>query len=123
MHVLILLLALPISFVLAQDETYNTRYDSLKLQEVLQNRRLTMSYVKCILDKGRCTAEGRELKSHISEALQNGCAKCTGAQFKGAKQVIKHLINHEPKSWKELVKKYDPERVYMQKYEHELKNL
>ncbi|XP_060805537.1 allergen Tha p 1-like [Amyelois transitella] len=124
MHVLILLLALPLSFVVGQDkDTYTDRYDSLKLDEVLHNRRLTASYIKCILDKGRCTSEGKELKSHIAEALQSGCAKCTKAQFSGAKKVIKHLINHESKSWKELVNKYDPKRVYMHKYENELKTL
>lgn len=47
------------------------------------------------------------IAEHISDALQTECAKCTEAQNKGAKRVIKHLINNEPGYWGEVVAKYD----------------
>lgn len=47
---------------LSTAEQYTDRYDDFDFDEVLANRRLLNPYVKCILDKGRCTPEGKELK-------------------------------------------------------------
>lgn len=48
-------------FTLAE-ERYTDRYDHLNLDEIISNKRLLSSYIKCILDKGRCSPEGKELK-------------------------------------------------------------
>lgn len=58
---LILILSCAAAFALAE-EKYTDKYDNINLQEILDNKRLLMSYVNCILDKGRCNAEGKELK-------------------------------------------------------------
>lgn len=50
-----------IAFVVC--EQYTDRYDDINIEEILSNRRLLIPYVKCLLDKGRCTPEGKELKS------------------------------------------------------------
>lgn len=42
--------------------TMTDRLDAVDIDEVLKNTRLFNSYVKCILDTGPCTAEGREMK-------------------------------------------------------------
>ena len=42
--------------------TYTDRYDNVNLVEILSNRRLLLPYVKCILDQGKCTPDGKELK-------------------------------------------------------------
>ncbi|OWR52662.1 chemosensory protein [Danaus plexippus plexippus] len=102
-------------------DTYTDRYDSIDLDEILRNRRLLVPYIKCILEEGRCSADGKELKSHIKEALENDCAKCTKAQQDGTKKVIGHLINKENDYWQQLVEKYDPEHKYVEKYEKELR--
>ncbi|KAL0870064.1 hypothetical protein ABMA27_006226 [Loxostege sticticalis] len=120
---LLLLLCLSVYLCCACAQSYTDRYDTVNLDDVLANKRLTVAYIKCMLDKGKCTSEGKELKSHIAEALQNGCAKCTKAQREGMRRVIKHLINHERGYWQQLVEKYDPKRVYTQKYEKELNSL
>nr|AXF48718.1 chemosensory protein CSP22 [Lobesia botrana] len=59
------------------------------------------AYIKCVLEKAKCTAEGRILKSHITDALQTGCSKCTLAQRGGMRKVIHHLIKEENEAWKE----------------------
>lgn len=41
---------------------YTDRYDSIDLNQILANRRLLIPYIKCLLDEGKCTAEGKELK-------------------------------------------------------------
>ncbi|KAF9818734.1 hypothetical protein SFRURICE_011780 [Spodoptera frugiperda] len=103
--------------------TYTDRYDNVNLDEILGNRRLLTPYIKCILEEGKCTADGKELKSHIREALEQNCAKCTDAQRSGTRRVLGHLINNEEESWNRLKAKYDPQSKYTVKYELELKKL
>ncbi|CAH0713328.1 unnamed protein product, partial [Brenthis ino] len=76
-----------------------------------------------MLEEGKCSAEGKELKSHIQEALENNCAKCTNAQKSGTKKVIGHLINNENEYWEKLTAKYDPQHKYSVKYEKDLKTV
>jgi hypothetical protein len=45
-----------------RDEKYTTKYDNINVDEILASDRLVENYVKCLLDKGRCTPEGAELK-------------------------------------------------------------
>lgn len=42
---------------------FTTKYDNVNVDEVLGNERLLQKYIDCILDKGKCTADGQELKS------------------------------------------------------------
>ncbi|XP_026763147.1 allergen Tha p 1 [Galleria mellonella] len=111
------------AFAAAQNEQYTDKFDNVNLDEILSNKRLLVPYIKCALDQGKCTADGKELKSHIKEALENYCAKCTEAQKDGTRRVIGHLINNEPQYWEELTNKYDKDRKYVEKYESELKTI
>ncbi|OWR54358.1 allergen Tha p 1-like [Danaus plexippus] len=110
-------------FTAINTQTYEKRYDSVNIDDVLSNKRLLAAYVKCVLDQGRCTPEGKELKSHIADALQSGCDKCTETQKDGVRKVIKHLIKNERDYWKQLVEKFDPEGVYAEKYEDEIRDV
>lgn len=47
----------------AQPRTYTTKYDNIDLDEIIHNDRLLKNYVDCLLEKGRCTPDGLELKS------------------------------------------------------------
>lgn len=44
-------------------QKYTARYDNVNVNEILQNKRLLLPYLKCALDTGRCSPEGKELKS------------------------------------------------------------
>nr|AII01011.1 chemosensory protein [Dendrolimus houi] len=111
------------SFAINGEEKYDKKYDNINIDEILDNKRLLVAYIKCILEKGKCTAEGYELKSHITDALQTGCKKCTKQQRDGIRKVISHMINHEPEYWGQMVDKYDAERIYTHRYEKELKTI
>lgn len=52
-----------ISWAKPAEEKYTTKYDDFDVDSVLNNRRLLVNYMNCILDKGKCTKEGTELKS------------------------------------------------------------
>nr|QKK82663.1 chemosensory protein [Histia rhodope] len=119
--VTILCLLVALSSALPQNK-YTDRYDNIDLDEILGNRRLLVPYVKCMLDQGPCTPEGKELRTHIADALETDCSKCTEKQKDGTKRVIKHLADHEAEYWKQLRAKYDPENRYSKKYEEEIKN-
>ncbi|XP_050681484.1 allergen Tha p 1-like isoform X2 [Leptidea sinapis] len=110
-------------FAAARPDVYTDKYDNVDLDEILENKRLFTPYVKCILDQGKCSPDGKELKSHIKEALENYCAKCTEKQKQGTRTVIRHLIKNESDFWQELVNKYDPAKKYVSKYENELKTI
>nr|QRF70954.1 chemosensory protein [Semiothisa cinerearia] len=101
---------------------YTSKFDGVNLDQILSNKRLLMPYIKCMLDEGRCTPDGKELKSHLKEALETDCAKCTDAQRKGSEKVIRHLINHETEAWDQLKAKYDPKGIYAKKHEAELRD-
>ena len=105
------------------EEHYTDRYDTVNLDEILENRAILVSYINCVLEKGKCTPDAKELREHIKDALENECVKCTEAQKKGTRRVIKHMINKEPEFWTELCDKYDPERKYTHKYEKELREV
>ncbi|PZC77868.1 allergen Tha p 1 [Helicoverpa armigera] len=120
----VFLLCLVVVAVSARPEAqYTNKYDNVNLDEILVNKRLLVPYIKCALDQGKCSPDGRELKSHIREALENYCAKCTPVQQDGTRRVIAHLINHEPDYWRQLSVKYDRDGKFAVKYEKELRTI
>ena len=44
-------------------EKYTNRFDNVDVDQILNNDRILNNYIKCLLEKGPCTQEGRELKS------------------------------------------------------------
>lgn len=58
---LLLFVLVTITCVIAED--YTTKYDDMDIDRILQNGRILTNYIKCMLDEGPCTNEGRELKS------------------------------------------------------------
>lgn len=60
--VMVLLLGI-VCMVMAQK--YPVKFDNVNIETVLSNDRVLTNYIKCLLDKGACTREGRELKSMI----------------------------------------------------------
>lgn len=53
-----------VSVVAARPDTkYTTKYDNVDLDEILKSDRLLNNYIKCLLEQGKCTPDGQELKS------------------------------------------------------------
>lgn len=60
----VLAISLQITLTYTQNITiYTTKYDYIDMKEIISNKRILDSYVDCLLDKGPCNAEGKELKS------------------------------------------------------------
>lgn len=59
---------MPEAFVNAADaQRYTTRYDNVDLDQILRSDRLLKNYVNCLLDKGKCSPDGAELKREYFE--------------------------------------------------------
>lgn len=39
------------------------KYENVNIETILSNDRVITNYIKCLLDQGNCTKEGRDLKS------------------------------------------------------------
>nr|WPO56423.1 chemosensory protein [Leucinodes orbonalis] len=95
---------------------YTAKYDGVNLEEILANDRLLTGYVNCLLDKGPCTPDGKELKKNLPDAIQNDCVKCTERQREGADQVMEYIIDHRADDWEKLEKKFNSDGTYKKKY-------
>ncbi|KAK9500246.1 hypothetical protein O3M35_001540 [Rhynocoris fuscipes] len=95
--------------------TYTTQYDNIDIDSVLNNDRVYKRYYDCLTNKGKCTAEGKELK----DALKTGCSKCTDKQKQGLEKVVKFLKTNKPKDFDELARLYDPNGEFRKRYSAE----
>nr|AIX97825.1 chemosensory protein [Cnaphalocrocis medinalis] len=99
---------------------YTDKWDHINVDEILESQRLLRGYVDCLLDKGRCTPDGKALKETLPDALEHNCSKCTEKQKSSSDKVIRHLINKQPDYWKELSTKYDPQNIYQERYKDKI---
>jgi hypothetical protein len=49
-------------------ENVSSKYEYVDVDLLLSNHRTVSSYINCILDKGPCTPEGRDLKGELQTA-------------------------------------------------------
>ncbi|XP_043271644.1 allergen Tha p 1-like [Venturia canescens] len=111
----LLLMALVASAFAA--ETHSNKFDNVDIDSILGNKRILTNYIKCMLDEGNCTPDGRDFKKLLPEVLGNGCNKCTERQKSTAEKVIKHLKRERAADWNRLLKKYDPKGEYEKRYQ------
>lgn len=62
MKTFIVLALFAVVAVSARPEQYTDKYDNVNIDEILNNKRLLVPYLKCILEQGKCSADGKELK-------------------------------------------------------------
>jgi len=63
-------LSLAESARIRRDEKYTTRYDDINLDDILASDQLLDNYFNCIMDRGRCTPDGAELKGECTAFWQ-----------------------------------------------------
>ncbi|CAG9860083.1 unnamed protein product [Phyllotreta striolata] len=113
---LLLLLLSVLGFARCDEEHYTSKYDSVDYRAILHSERLLKSYYNCLMDKGPCTAEGKELRNILPDALKTECSKCTEKQKAGAREVVDFIVKDKPDWFKDLQNKYDPDGIYKEKY-------
>nr|ALR72515.1 chemosensory protein 1 [Colaphellus bowringi] len=104
----------------AVGEKYTTKYDNVDIDSILNSERLIKNYMDCLMERGPCTPEGKELRDNLPDALKTECHKCSDKQKEVSKKVLRHLVKNKRKEFDELTGKYDPEGVYKNKYKEDL---
>nr|CAD7408796.1 unnamed protein product [Timema poppensis] len=56
-------------------------------------------------------------QNNIPDALESKCAKCTDAQKKLVRKSSRHMKEHNPDEWKQLIDHFDPEGKYSETFE------
>ncbi|XP_014475964.1 PREDICTED: ejaculatory bulb-specific protein 3-like [Dinoponera quadriceps] len=102
-------------------EYYSSTYDNVDVDAILSSERLLKQYLECILDNGPCTADARNLKYVLPEAVATRCEKCTLAQKQMARKISFHLKEYKPDTWLVFVKKFDPNGIHITAFEDFLK--
>lgn len=116
---IVAVIAVMVACVAARPEEYTSKYDGIDLDEILKSDRLFNNYFKCLMEKGKCTPDGSELKRVLPDALKTNCSKCTEKQRNGSNKVIKYLVDNRSAQWQTLQAKYDPENIYLTKFRPE----
>ncbi|KAL9913355.1 ejaculatory bulb-specific protein 3 [Glossina fuscipes] len=111
------LLVVYLAVIVTAQKSYTNKFDTVDVDSVLSNDRILTNYIRCLMEKGPCTPEGRELKKLLPDALKSECTKCTDVQKKNSQKVINFLRANRPGEWKLLLNKYDPSGDYRAKYE------
>ncbi|XP_044264421.1 ejaculatory bulb-specific protein 3-like [Tribolium madens] len=101
----------------SRDNKYTTRYDNVDVDRILHSKRLLLNYINCLLEKGSCSPEGRELKKILPDALVTNCSKCSEVQKKQAGKILTFVLLNYRNEWNQLVAKYDPDGIYRKQYE------
>ncbi|KAK5647411.1 hypothetical protein RI129_002303 [Pyrocoelia pectoralis] len=122
MRILSVLVLICVSVVIAAPPSkYTNKYDNVNVDMILQNDRVLNNYIKCLMEEGPCTAEGRELRKTLPDALSSGCSKCNDRQKETSEKVIRHLMAKRKRDWDRLTRKYDPKGDYKRRYEESAK--
>lgn len=77
----LLIVAVCVIIGVSAQNKYTTKYDGVNLDEILKSDRLLNNYFKCLMDTGKCTPDGNELKRTLPDALKTECSKCKSENF------------------------------------------
>lgn len=71
--------------------TYDIKYDNIDIDELLKSERLLTNYIKCLMEEGSCTEDGRALKDSLPDAINTDCSKCSEKQKVGSEKVMHYM--------------------------------
>lgn len=70
------------------EEEYDSRYDNINIDEVLESNRLLTNYIGCLMNEKPCTEDGALLKNTLPDAINTDCSKCTEKQKAASGKII-----------------------------------
>ncbi|CAH1395236.1 unnamed protein product [Nezara viridula] len=100
----------------AADAQSSFKLDGHEIQQVLADDKLYHQYFNCVMDKGKCTPDGQDLKDHIPDHLNGGCANCTPERKERAKTLVRFMVAKKNNDFEEFEKKYDPKHMMRKQY-------
>ncbi|XP_045452259.1 ejaculatory bulb-specific protein 3-like [Melitaea cinxia] len=104
-----------VAVVAARPEDDYSRYENFNVDEITGNTRLLKAYCECFLGVGKCTAEGKDFKKWIPEAIQDNCSKCSEKQKVLISKMIIAIQEQLSEEWVKLNKEFNPDSKYDEK--------
>nr|ATI99852.1 chemosensory protein 13 [Oedaleus asiaticus] len=91
-------------------EGYQTAYDSVDVDVIIQDDTLVQSIMKCLVSAtdDLCGPENKHVKGLLPEMLATGCAKCSEKQKHSMNKFFGHVARKHPDLYKQFLEKYDP---------------
>ena len=91
---------------------YLAAIDRLDADQVINNRRLMMNTIKCLLDEGPCSNQFRDIKKALPTILEDNCASCSKDQKNKFKKLIDMLRTTFPQEYQRIGSIFDPDGKY-----------
>ncbi|XP_018044629.1 PREDICTED: putative odorant-binding protein A10 [Atta colombica] len=106
LSLIVMIIAVALACVFAEEELYSNRYDDINIHEILANEKLRMQYYKCLLGTAPCkTADAKFFAGIVNEAMQTQCRKCSEKQKELLNVLSDWFTKNRPEEWEALVKK------------------
>nr|QGW50248.1 chemosensory protein 1 [Chouioia cunea] len=100
------LLVLVAGVVRAEDKKYDSKYDNLDVEAILQNDAERNIYYACFMDTGPCPNEAAIFfKGHAPEAVVTSCRYCTQKQLEMFEKIVSWFVDNSPQEWNALIEK------------------
>ncbi|XP_041972271.1 UDP-glycosyltransferase UGT5-like [Aricia agestis] len=93
--------------VIALTAAYSDLDDKLVIETVVKEPSLMRQYTDCFLDKGPCTAPMNGYKSHMIEAVFDGCRECNDIERHMLRVYLQTLRDQFPTDYTEFKGKFD----------------
>nr|ARO50012.1 chemosensory protein 8 [Daktulosphaira vitifoliae] len=103
----------PVSPFTAASGKYVSSYDHLDVGHLLKNDKLVTAYIKCFMDEGPCTKEGKQVKNTLlPDIISTVCSKCSQKQRNMARQVLTNIYQKRRSDFERIMEKYDADDKY-----------
>ncbi|KAK9512120.1 hypothetical protein O3M35_000616 [Rhynocoris fuscipes] len=86
--------------------------DYIDYETILSKDYLLKPYIDCIMDKGKCTEDGKYLKKALPFIVKTECKYCTDKQKRKVAHLIEKFQQYQPEQLELLKKKYDPDKYH-----------
>ncbi|KAL4112352.1 hypothetical protein QTP88_016160 [Uroleucon formosanum] len=87
---------------------YVSTYDHLDVGRLLRNQKVVSGFVKCFVNEGPCTPDGKLVKAYLlPEIIRTVCGKCTPRQKDMARIVLRHIYTYRRADFDKIIQIYD----------------
>ncbi|GBP07806.1 Putative odorant-binding protein A10 [Eumeta japonica] len=107
-----LILVMLVIGAVAGPPAYDSKFESIDIDDIINNDRILKNYVECFLDRRPCVKEAAEIKVLLADALKNVCARCTPKQIKMIRKLDDVLMDRHKHVHEQILRKYDPQNKY-----------
>ncbi|VVC97639.1 unnamed protein product [Leptidea sinapis] len=103
-----------VAFVAAAHPNYFvTGNDHLDVDQIMGEPNIMTGYLNCFLDEGPCDALAQSYKKNLPDAFRSACSRCSDDQKHLVYRFLDDLPKDYPAQYIKFLKKYDPQKKYI----------